>query len=317
MERDGADHVRGAGFLPFGGLGPDDLVEVDQVDRPAAGQERVPVGEGAPGADEDAGPEGRIHLVPAPRQVVRGGGHRAVGRQLGGVDQDRDIPLVGHGDDGIDVRAPSRDVGRRGDRQQGGTGPGVELGGHLVGGEGAVGAALDEPARAGPGPRQQVGVVLHDGGDHDVVGGQAEAVGEVVDGLGRVPAEDGDVVTLGVASGEGQGRSAGQLVGGGGLPGPVAGAPVDAGVGRQEVVHPLGHGRQRRGRGPRVEVQVRPVDAVDAGHRVAVTHEGGRQGRSSGHGVTPIGTSGRRRSAWPPPTRRARSTSGWRCPRPG
>ena len=56
---------------------------------------------------------------------------------------------------------------------------------------------------------------------------------------------------------------AGQLVGGGRLAGAVPGAPVDAGVGGQERVHPLGDGRERGGRGPGVEVQVRPVDAVD------------------------------------------------------
>ena len=40
-EGNGADDVGGAGLLPLGRLGPDDLVEVDQVDGAAAGQEGV------------------------------------------------------------------------------------------------------------------------------------------------------------------------------------------------------------------------------------------------------------------------------------
>ena len=51
-----------------------------------------------------------------------------------------------------------------------GRGRSVESGGDVVDGERAVGVAFDEPAAAQPGPRQQVGVVLDDGGDHDVVG---------------------------------------------------------------------------------------------------------------------------------------------------
>ncbi len=90
VERDGADHVRRAGLLPLGRLGPDHLVEVDEVDRPAAGEERVAVGEGAPGPDEHAGAERGVHLVAAPGQEVGGGGHRAVGGELGGVDEHRD-----------------------------------------------------------------------------------------------------------------------------------------------------------------------------------------------------------------------------------
>ena len=63
--------------------------------------------------------------------------------------------------------------------------------------EGAVGAALDEAAPAQPGPGQQVGVVLDHGGDDDVVGLEAQAVGEVVDRLGGVAADDRHVVAVG------------------------------------------------------------------------------------------------------------------------
>ena len=38
-----ADHVGRAGLLALGRIGPDHLVEVDQVDRAAAGEERVAV----------------------------------------------------------------------------------------------------------------------------------------------------------------------------------------------------------------------------------------------------------------------------------
>ena len=86
VERDGADDVRRAGLLALGRVGPHDLVEVDQVDGAAAGQERVAVGEGRPGADEHAGAERGVHLVPAPGEVVGGGRQRPVGGELGGVD---------------------------------------------------------------------------------------------------------------------------------------------------------------------------------------------------------------------------------------
>jgi len=36
-----ADHVRGAGLLPVRRLGPDHLVEVDEVDRATTGEERL------------------------------------------------------------------------------------------------------------------------------------------------------------------------------------------------------------------------------------------------------------------------------------
>ncbi len=88
VQRDRADHIGRASFLPLGRVRPHDLVQVDQVHRTAAGQERVAVGEDAPRADEHAGAERGVHLVPAPRQEVSIGGQRAVRGQLGGVDQD-------------------------------------------------------------------------------------------------------------------------------------------------------------------------------------------------------------------------------------
>ena len=86
------------------------------------------------------------------RRSRRRPGSGRCGGELGGVDEHRDAPLVGGGDDLVDRRQPAGDVGRAGDGEQPGPGPGVEGGGDVVGGEGAVGAALDvaPPARAGP-----------------------------------------------------------------------------------------------------------------------------------------------------------------------
>ena len=80
---DGADDVGRAGLLPLGRIGPDHLVQIDQVDRAAAGQERVALGEGGPGPDQHAGAERGVHLVPAPGHVVGRGGQRPVGRPAG------------------------------------------------------------------------------------------------------------------------------------------------------------------------------------------------------------------------------------------
>ena len=45
VQGDRADHVGRAGLLALGRLGPHDLVEIDEVDGAAAGQERIAVGE--------------------------------------------------------------------------------------------------------------------------------------------------------------------------------------------------------------------------------------------------------------------------------
>ena len=37
-------------------------------------------------------------------------------------------------------------------------------------------------------------MVLRDGGDHDVVGTQSKAVGQMVEGFGRISTDDSDVV---------------------------------------------------------------------------------------------------------------------------
>ena len=154
VQGDGADHVGRSGLLPLGRVGPGHLVQVDQVDRAAAGQERVAVGEGGAGADQDPGAEGGVHLVAAPGQVVGRGGEGSVGGQLGGVDQHGHAALVGGVDDARRAAAASRSRSTRPvTASSRGRGRRVEGGGDGVEVEGAVGAALDEPARGTAGPR--------------------------------------------------------------------------------------------------------------------------------------------------------------------
>lgn len=61
-------------------------------------------------------------------------------------------------------------------------------------------------------------MVLDDGGDHDVGRIELQAEGDLVDGLGGVPAEDGDVGAVRIAPGKRQHRPSSLLVGGGGMP---------------------------------------------------------------------------------------------------
>ena len=56
-------------------------------------------------------------------------------------------------------------------------------------------------------------MVFDDRGDDHVVGCEPEAVRQVVDGLGGVAADDGDVVAGGIAPGKGEHGGAGLLVG--------------------------------------------------------------------------------------------------------
>src|SRR5712691_2851382 len=82
VERDRAEHVRRAGFLAFGWVGPDNLVEVDQVDRPASRQEGISVDERTTRTDQRARSERCVHLVPAPRDEVDRRGKWSMGREL-------------------------------------------------------------------------------------------------------------------------------------------------------------------------------------------------------------------------------------------
>ena len=218
VQGDGADDVGGTRLFTLGRVGPGDLVQVDEVDGATTGEERVAVGEAGPGADQHPGAERGVHLVTAPRHVVGGGGQRSVGGELGGVDEHGDRTGVSGGDHGVERRRPAGHVRGAGDRQQRRGRSGVEGGGEVVEVECSVRAAVDEAAPAQAGPGQQVGVVLDHGGDDDVVRLEPEPVGEVVDRLGRVAADDGHVVTVGGAAGEAHGRCSRRLVGLGGQP---------------------------------------------------------------------------------------------------
>ncbi len=73
----------------------------------------------------------------------------------------------------------------------------LQAGDHVVGVEGPVQPALDVAPRRDPAPGQQVGVMLDHRGEHHVVGLEAQPVGELVEGFGGVPAQDGDVARHG------------------------------------------------------------------------------------------------------------------------
>jgi hypothetical protein len=189
----------------------------------------------ARGTDQDPGAEGRVHLVATPGEIVGVGRQWPVGGELGGVDQHWDRSGVGGGDDGVQRWRPAGYVRRPRDGQQPGPATGVEDGNCIIDAERPVRSAFDESALAEPGPRQEVGVVLDDGGDDDVVATEAELVGEVVDGFGGVPTHDGDVVAVGGATGERQCRAPCVLEGVCGEPGFVAGAAVHARVPGEEL----------------------------------------------------------------------------------
>jgi hypothetical protein len=135
---------------------------------------------------------------------------------LGRVDQHRNAVLVGDLDDVADGGQPSRHVRRRGDGEEPGTGRSNQGIADRLDVEGAIRLALDEPPSARPGPRKQVGVVLDHRGDHDVLGVEAEPVGQVVDRVGGVTADDRHVLTVRVSPRESQRRGPGLFVGGGG-----------------------------------------------------------------------------------------------------
>ena len=106
----------------------------------------------------------------APGHEIGVSRQRPVGGELGGVDEHGHTAPVGAVDDLVERWEPAGDVGGAGDGEQPGCGAVIERGGDVGGGEGAVLAALDVATPGQPSPRQEVGVVLDDGGDDDVVG---------------------------------------------------------------------------------------------------------------------------------------------------
>ena len=153
-----------------------------------------------------------------------------------------------------------------------GRGRDVERRGDGFDGERAVETALDEAPVAQPGPRKQVGVMLDHRRHHDVSGFEPQAVGEVVDRLGGVAAEDRHVAAALGPPGEGQRRLPCSLVGGGRLARAISGARDArwsrwAGT-RRHVARPRGVRSSRRpSRGSGTDEQSRPRTAPDRGHR--------------------------------------------------
>ena len=213
-EGHGTHHVGGSGLLALGRLGPDDLVQVDQVDGAAAGEERVPGGEDAPRPDQRAGTVGGVELVPAEGDEVGVGGECAVRGELRRIEEDRDAAGVRLGADVGHRREPPGHVGRAREGEEGRSASRVEDGRHIVDGERPVPPALDPASLGHPGPGQQVGVVLHHRRRHHVVGLEPEAIGQVVYGFGGIAAEHDDVVTVAGPAGESVCALPGTLVGG-------------------------------------------------------------------------------------------------------
>ena len=137
-----------------------------------------------------------------------------------------------------------------------------------------VGVALDVAAARDARPRQQVGVVLDDGGDDDVVGLEPQPVGEVVDRLGGVAADDGDVVAVAPsrpAKREAAAARPRRRRWRAGTSSPRRGARSSTTAGtRATRSATAGSGGGRRGG---VERQVAALVAVDARHREVVADE--------------------------------------------
>ena len=124
------------------------------------------------------------------------------------------------------------------DRQQLRTWCDVEGRGDVVDGEGAVGPHSTNRRRATRAHGSRLAWCSTTVVTTTSSGLEAEPVGEVVDRLGGVAADDRHVVAVGGAPGEPQDRGARVLVGVGGDARLVAGAAVDARVPRQELVDP-------------------------------------------------------------------------------
>jgi DnaK suppressor protein len=134
-------------------------------------------------------------------------------------------------------------------------------------------------------------MVLHHRRHYHVGGGEAEPIGEVVDGLRGIAAQDGQVRSVLVAPGEGQHRPAALFVGVSGPSGPEARSPVDARVPRQELGHPIGNAGVGLRGCSLVELDGDPLDATQAGDDLSGTDQLG-QGGGVVVGRRPGGTCG-------------------------
>ena len=95
VKGNGADDIWRSRFLAIGRFGPDDLVQVDQVDSPSAGEERITLGEGRSRPDQHTGPERGVHLVAAESYEV--GVRMAAGDAARAAPRRRRRPLHARG----------------------------------------------------------------------------------------------------------------------------------------------------------------------------------------------------------------------------
>ena len=280
VQRHGADHVRRARLLPVGRVGPHHLVEVDQVDGAAAGEERVAVGERRPGARRARRRRtgrtscGRSTPGSRRRRAGAGGGASWAASTSTGTPRSWAAAMISSsgGSQPVTLEAPVT-------ASSGGRGPSSRAA--VTSSTSKVPSTRHSTKRRRhrPGPRQQVGVVLDHGRHDHVVGREPEPVGQVVDGLGGVAADDGDVVALRVAPGERAVPPPGPArrrpwPGGTRSPRPGGRSSTRAGT---SVTRRATAGRAAGRRGG-VEVQVRPLDAVDAGHGARRRPPGWRAG---------------------------------------
>ncbi len=127
----------------------------------------------SPRPDEHACPKGCIHLVTAPSDKISLSRKSPVRCALGAIDCYGDVAAVCGVDDFFDRRQPSSDVRSRCGGGQARLREPVQFIGYTGSREGPDGPALDIAARGRARPRQEIGVVFDDRGDHDVARTQA------------------------------------------------------------------------------------------------------------------------------------------------
>jgi hypothetical protein len=114
--------------------------------------------------------------------------------------------------------------------------------------------------------------MFDDGGDDNVVGTQAKAVDEVVDGLGCISADNRNVVTT-LAPRERECRFTCTFIRLGSKLGLVAGTTMDARVRREELLYATEHLLERARRRSSVERNIGPFMAVDTRHEHPITDQ--------------------------------------------
>ena len=240
VEADGVGDVGGAGFVALGGGFPGGAFVGDVDDDAAAGLVGGHRIQKLATSVEDADAGGAGHLVSAEGHEVAADGldvDRLVSDGLRGVDEREGADGAGFGAEGGGVVEDAEGVGEVGEGEElhlrgeeliesveveAEFGVGAEDGDVFEGGAGAEGELL---------PRDEVGVVLHLGGEDDVAGlevGVAPGSGDEVDGLGGAAGED-DLGGVGGVD-EFGGAGAGGFIAVGGAHGERVESAVDVGV---------------------------------------------------------------------------------------